>query len=198
MTKDILLSRRKGGGSSTTFINWIDLTVSNYVADDSDYNQECHFTGNVPFTTNNQEYSFKYINYGIDQGGNEYGSISGFSPARPNDSDTESVYITFLDCIICAENDYRLQDIDLKHLETYCPNKDNEIEMQVYKGSTYSLYNNPFNDSTVNVNCYAANTVYANMYSVGQYIREHQDLYAVGSIHKIAIFNKAPYWGYAK
>ncbi len=191
--------RSKGNDTSSPIpINWIDLTVSEYNADDSDYNQECHFTGNVPFTISNQEYSFKYINYGIDQGGNEYGYISGFSPTRPSDSDTKSIYITFLDCIICAENDYRLQDLDLKHLETYCPNKNNEIELQVYKDSTYSLYNNPFNDTSVNVNCYAANTMYASMYGVGQYIVGHQDLYTVGSIHKIAIFNEAPYWGYAK
>ena len=139
---------------------------------------------------NNQQYTINQVYYGVDQGGNEVGRIYFIEQAP------EILYVTFLDIIITTMSDSRLQGIDLEHLKTYCPDKSNELEMEIYKEATYFADSYGYEDS-LGVHCYAVNTIYANMYSVGMHIRSNPDLYADGTIHKIAIFAKPPYWGYS-
>lgn len=190
MNKDLMLKNLGEGTPALT--NWFDLTVYNANPDHEDFDAERNFNCNYSFVANNQQYTINRVYYGIDQGGNERSYIY-FTDLAP-----EQLYVTYLDIITIARlTDYRLENIDLSHLETYCPNKNNEIEMQVYKDATYLATSGDYNDRLY-VHCYAANSLYANMYSVGRYIEQHPDLFANGTIHKMAIFTEIPYWGYTE
>lgn len=151
-----------------------------------------YFNCNYSFIFDSLQYTIESVQYGVLYG-NEQGSLY-FANTAPS----QKLYVTLLDGILDVfKHSAQYPEIvydDLKHLLTYYPNKNSNLELQIYKDATYSTNIDSYGD--LKIDCYAKFGKYSSMYSIGDYISYNPDLFANGTIHKMAIFLNEPYWGY--